>query len=767
MALQAVALPTWAERRPDDVATAALELAYAAFAADGAWPTLAGLDAGLASGATSAAQALGDAPLGVFWPDPAAGGDFAPGQTVAATLFGLTFVDAAADDVRLYLDIYRWAAGQAQTAAGSSGFGATSVPLTMLLKELSAWPQLTPADIARVLTMIAPSEPNAPSLQGTAADAALALIAIPPDLREVYDIAEYLEMRTPRPQRQRSPDEQRRALAAALETADTASSVGGDGGTPEAPASLLVRPRTSGDLAAAVDRLGFTPLVAGLVDLVNASTTSLPLAVAITGEWGAGKSSMMRQLADRLTASAATSAGREWVVVEFDAWKYQRGESLWAALTKAIYEGALAGRSRSGRIAFKTRLEWERQGRLRWTAKLLAPFAVLAAALVYVIAFAPPAAAGGVAGIVGAAAVGGAIAAAARGIGSLGSLVADPFKRAIDLYGFRGRFQQHLGFSTDAASDVDALTKQATDGGAKALAVFIDDLDRCSPSHVVEVVEAVNQIFNASRDNQTLFVLGMDLDVVIASIEAAYAETITKLPSNRQDFGRDYLRKVAQLFIDVPTPDERALATLLDSITAEHAAVDTPPSEDAVARAQALINQQAPATAADVTAAAEGLVADGAVPEPIAAAAVEEAQRRERSLRFGSDAADVAAAEHELVRFVAPNPRALKQFDTAYRLQLHVANDSPLCRLTFSYDQLVALGKWVVLRLRWPAAALAADDDPRLLEQLERIADEGLRDDDDARVRGLAGEAGLLELLRGDDARRLSRLPFESFLRVV
>jgi hypothetical protein len=815
--------PSWAERVPTSDETLVLETAYATFSENSVWPTFAHLEAQVfnRSNGLELTDLLTGMPLGLLWPDPAVGNNFPDGQAVAVTPYGLTFVSAAEADVALFFEVFRWAlAARLAFTPPVDGSGEQLVPLSDLIGVLRAERRLVDADRVRhVLQMVqSGGEPFAPTFRGSSANTDEGAISIPREVRDyrgVQTAEEYFERRRPRPQRRTQysasallsdpglgvlevtspPEGPANPLGDAApttttdETRDRATDAPifpGDVDLEELqspprlrnPASLTLRSRALGDLAAEIDELGFEPLVAGIADLVDEETTRLPIAIAITGKWGAGKSSMMRQLADRLKppekhgwrrwfgARPWRPYGRRWEVVEFDAWKHEHGERLWAGLTKAIYEAALDARNPFARAWFRTRLEWARQGGGVWLVKLIAPFVPFALALVWVFFVASNAGEKHAAGALGILALLGAVVAAARGMTGLGAVVADPFKRAIDLYTFRARFEEQLGFTSEAAADVEALTKRVTDDGAKALAVFIDDLDRCSPAHIIEVVEAVNQIFNASKRNQTLFVLGMDLDVVVASVRAAYAETIAKLPKERQeDFGREYLRKVAQLFVTVPEPDELALSQLLHSLTdGDPTAEQVAPSEEQIDAAQAQIRREAPTTAADVSAVGSLLFTEDM--SKTAEAAVVEAQRRERSQRFGSNAADVAAAEQDLLPLLTRNPRALKQFDTSFRLQLHVANDSPGCELDFSYEELLALGKWVVLRLRWPDLASAAGTDPTLLRRLEMIIDgrspTSIDDQDWLSDKELCR---LLEGIAGDEP--ISSLPLSSFLRVV
>jgi hypothetical protein len=66
----------------------------------------------------------------------------------------------------------------------------------------------------------------------------------------------------------------------------------------------------------------------------------------------------------------------------------------------------------------------------------------------------------------------------------------------------------------------------------KPAVIFIDDLDRCSPAKVGEVIEAVN-LFLAGEYPNCAFVIGIDAEVVAASMEVVHAEIIAKLADRR------------------------------------------------------------------------------------------------------------------------------------------------------------------------------------------------------------------------------------------
>ena len=67
--------------------------------------------------------------------------------------------------------------------------------------------------------------------------------------------------------------------------------------------------------------------------------------------------------------------------------------------------------------------------------------------------------------------------------------LADPFKRSVESFAAKSQIPHGDGFSLAAAGQVDSLMELLLRKGGR-LAIFIDDLDRCSPDNLVRVIEA-------------------------------------------------------------------------------------------------------------------------------------------------------------------------------------------------------------------------------------------------------------------------------------
>jgi WD40 repeat protein len=126
--------------------------------------------------------------------------------------------------------------------------------------------------------------------------------------------------------------------------ARTSEQVAGSGfGVPRAP--RLPLPGVRSDSPSAVDRIGIDRDVETLAALIAAKDTSAPLAIALIGEWGAGKSSLMRLVDARVGQLAAASANNRSATafatsvcpIHFNAWHYSSSH-LWASLARAMFQ---------------------------------------------------------------------------------------------------------------------------------------------------------------------------------------------------------------------------------------------------------------------------------------------------------------------------------------------------------------------------------------------------------------------------------------------
>ena len=90
------------------------------------------------------------------------------------------------------------------------------------------------------------------------------------------------------------------------------------------------------------------------------------------------------------------------------------------------------------------------------------------------------------------------------------------------------------------------------------LVVFIDDLDRCTPEKAAEVFESIKVFFDI---NGMVFVLGLSTAIVEAAINKKYAE----FPEGIFN-GKEYLKKIIQVPFTLPVWTENDIEIFIDSL---------------------------------------------------------------------------------------------------------------------------------------------------------------------------------------------------------
>ncbi len=308
-----------------------------------------------------------------------------------------------------------------------------------------------------------------------------------------------------------------------------------------------------------VDLLGFGYLVDSL-DILLTEEALLPLTVGVYGDWGSGKSSLMRiarRRLEQLSADAIAEAGgttearaaAPFLCVEFSPWRFEDYTHIKLALMTAVVDAL------TERVDLLPPDEDPRGPRARLrrlkalfsTLKALTPFAAPAAALVTTAVGAPPAALPMAAA--GAAVASTAIAKAAEKTEeALAAVDAEPEAQP-DTDAFESISEFHIAFS----DLVESLP------GLQAVVVFIDDMDRCTTQAIVDCFEAIRLFLHAPK---TAYVLGINEPIIIAALEERYPAR-TDADASR---GQHYLEKMLQTSVSIPPlsePEALAYVTFL------------------------------------------------------------------------------------------------------------------------------------------------------------------------------------------------------------
>jgi len=274
-----------------------------------------------------------------------------------------------------------------------------------------------------------------------------------------------------------------------------------------------------------VDLLGFQvhcDLISGLVT----DASLLPVTVGIFGDWGSGKSSIMRMLIRDL-------GGREDVAcVYFNGWQFEGYDDAKAALIETVLREVPKHR----RVGEKIREEAQSLlSRVNW----------LRLAQVAYKNVAVPLATPWIMGMLGMpTTVAPTLASVATSAATMAA-TADPTalvkaqaqeEESLGVRGFREGFEELIGQT-----------------GLKSLVVLIDDLDRCAPDRLIETLEAVKLFLAVPH---VAFVIGADERIVRHAIARRYGggqlETGDSRSPEGHDLVTDYLEKLIQIPYHLP-----------------------------------------------------------------------------------------------------------------------------------------------------------------------------------------------------------------------
>ena len=304
-----------------------------------------------------------------------------------------------------------------------------------------------------------------------------------------------------------------------------------------------------------IDLLGFD-VHANLIRSVITDPTVLPVTVGVFGDWGGGKSSIMKMLQKELSDE---NRYPDVVCLYFNGWTFEGYEDAKSALLSSILielgeHRRFGAKAKDFVVKLLKRLKWMELGKLA-VKHVGIPVAIAAAA-------------GGIAAVpVAAAAVASAVGSSAMGkkdgdddlndINWSSLIEASPEKP--DLMGvrkFREEFERMLAKT-----------------GISVLVVLIDDLDRCLPERLIETLEAIKLFVSVPR---TAFVIGADPRIVRHAISTRYVKRQlehsgdpSEVRKDEEGLVQDYLEKLIQVPYQLPRLSPNEIETYVNLLACE------------------------------------------------------------------------------------------------------------------------------------------------------------------------------------------------------
>ncbi len=318
-----------------------------------------------------------------------------------------------------------------------------------------------------------------------------------------------------------------------------------------------------------LDALGLGEIALGLSQFFRNVDTKPPLTVGILGEWGQGKSSVMRLLEADLRKNGVHP-------VWFNAWHYQKEDHLLAYLLEAIRKQAAPKLQTLEGLRFRARLLGIRAARGRWSAAALVVLAAFCGGLLW----RPEAMS--------------TLTEWAKRLGKdlphgAGQTTVFGLSIGTALLFFKQIYEALTAFNIKPAALIKEATGNASirDLGAKTnlrmafarefsdvtralepyrMVIFIDDLDRCNPRSVTQILESVNFLTSAGN---CFVVMGLAKAQVEASVGLSFKDVAEELEDGedarkkRSDYAQQYLRKLINLEVKVPTATPEQQRVLL------------------------------------------------------------------------------------------------------------------------------------------------------------------------------------------------------------
>lgn len=328
------------------------------------------------------------------------------------------------------------------------------------------------------------------------------------------------------------------------------------------------------------DPAGLRDIALGLSRFLRNRRTEPPLTIAVTGEWGTGKSSLMNLLRHDLMRYG-------YRPVWFNAWHHQSGENLLGSLLANIHAQGVPPLHTLAGLDFKLSLLFIRSRRF-WLRLVLMLFLFAVVFFSYRTLGASAAklwgtltdssmsgitnigAATGLLGII--AAVVAPILGAVRAASAFG-LQPAKLIAAVATTRQDESARQQAGARYRFAREFEDFTRALE---PRPLVIFIDDLDRCRAENVIEVLEAVNFLITSGR---CIVVIGMARRWVETCVGLAFKELaaahVEERAENEQEaeaaddtseqqvFARHYLEKLINVEIRVPRLSESAARAIL------------------------------------------------------------------------------------------------------------------------------------------------------------------------------------------------------------
>lgn len=328
---------------------------------------------------------------------------------------------------------------------------------------------------------------------------------------------------------------------------------------PEGDSAFPGRVAVRNDDTDGPDLLGYTDYADAIADVVTNAETGTPLTIAIGGPWGRGKSKLLDLIRDAVDHPGRSGRRVQCEWIEINAWELGKTENISAEFYSRLVSdiqkklGPFDRAMLSLRFAIKAGIIRSIIGALfllllfilglyitinslsiyQWDTSDIKWLELL----------------GGVSAIV---------VAMFGAIWRFGSFVTRSFLKRLKSLSF----PRTVGTEHEALRHMDTLVKLLRAFISTRFVVAVDDLDRCTPSKILGVLESI-KLFLDSKG--FVFILAMDCGVVTQAVGEHY-RFMCSHRWQRRDVGREYLDKIIQVPFHLPALAGPELKNLVEEV---------------------------------------------------------------------------------------------------------------------------------------------------------------------------------------------------------
>jgi predicted KAP-like P-loop ATPase len=296
------------------------------------------------------------------------------------------------------------------------------------------------------------------------------------------------------------------------------------------------------------DLLGFKVHADLIIDVIN-DDTILPITIGVFGDWGSGKSSILKIINDSLKEDGEELQNGV-LVLYFNGWLFEGYDDAKAALLESIIKAFESNKSLTQKVKDSTTkllksVNWMRMLSLSFKNVVVPTVTAYLSGGLSLIPFLA---------------------------GELSKI--DSKELGEKLTGEEGeKFLKSIlreDVKEEEIKSVRSFRKEFREliekSEIKKLVVLIDDLDRCTPERVIENLEAIKLFLNVEK---TAFVIGADPRIVRHAIEFRYKVTNKSEDDANSRIVDDYLEKLIQIPYNLPKLSESEVETYISLLIAK------------------------------------------------------------------------------------------------------------------------------------------------------------------------------------------------------